>query len=79
MFNEKSRSSLVHRLVFGTPRFDIVPYGIIHGLVNPSCDYDMKSGLSNHARQCEIGMPRRISWTGQEQLDQKIVQSRYLV
>ena len=39
-------SKLVHGLAFGTPIFYIAPYDEInHGLVNLSCNCDVKSGL----------------------------------
>ena len=39
-------SNLVHGLAFGTPKFYIAPYDKInHGLVNLSCNCDVKSGL----------------------------------
>ena len=39
-------SKSVHELAFGTPKFYIAPYDKInHGLVNLSCNYDVKSGL----------------------------------
>ena len=40
-------SRLVHRFAFGTPNIFIAPYNKInHGLVNLSCNCDVKSGLS---------------------------------
>ena len=41
---------LVYELAFGTPKFYIAPYRkIIHGLINLSCNCDMKSALRLHS------------------------------
>ena len=40
-------SKIIHVLAFGIPKFYIAPYDKInHGLVNLSCNCDVKSGLS---------------------------------
>ena len=40
-------SKLLHGLAFGKPKFYIAPYDKInHGIVNLSCNCDVKSGLS---------------------------------
>ena len=40
-------SKIVHVLAFGIPKFYIAPYDKInHGLVNSSCNCDVKSGLN---------------------------------
>ena len=46
-FRPDFTSKLVHGLVFGIPKSDIAPYDKInHGLVNLSCNYVVKSGLT---------------------------------
>ena len=52
-FRPDFASKLVHGLAFGTPKFYIAPYGKInHGLVNLSCNCDVKSDLTATSENC---------------------------